>query len=273
MNKRAKHTSKTYNDIYDTLSKVKTLNFKPKSRRQYALDHETKKRVYVRTIKEFSPQQKATLARMALVKNISEKTGEIYYTKSHIYNLAKMVEAKEADFVKWKGSAKKKKAQKAFAKKSGFTVTDKGTFNTVQHAHDSKWSEIDDDFYILEYTYQTPIKAKGRGAQIDYVITRNEMFVPFPREILGWPEAIEDFIKDLQKTYKPADYRLAVNGHQGRTSFKPSEMFKYMWTLQAEDDDKTPLFEMKNPFINGVYLILKQRVTKPKNTPKIKRKD
>lgn len=256
------HRAGTYQAIYDALTAVKTLNFKPARVRQYAPDPETGRKVYVRTVNEFTPQQKATLARMAYTKNYTDD-GDEYLTKSHLYNLASGVANGEFEFVKIGGKDKKKKAK--FMRDSGFFVTDKGTFNTRQNAKKTTIVKSAEG-YRLSYTVESSAKPAGRGSRVDFKTSRREMFVPFPKSIHGNPEAIDSFIRKVNAKHRPNEVRVAVNGHQGLTAYAPKELFKYISGLT--DDLGVPQDESVNPFINGFYLVFKTRVTEFKR-PKV----
>lgn len=260
--RKAAHRAGTYQAIYDALSTVKTLNFKPQRVRQYAPDPQTGRKVYLRTLYQFTPQQKATLSRMAFTRNYTED-GDEYLTKSHLYNLASGVASGEFEFVKITGKDKKKKAK--FMRDHGFYVTDKGTFNTRQAAAKTKIVKSPEG-YRLDYKVESSTRPAGRGAQVDFKLSRREMFVPFPRQIRGNPEAIDGFIRKVNATHRPNEVRVAVNGHQGLNAYEPKELFKYISGLT--DDLGIPQDEAENPFINGFYLVFKERVTEFKR-PKV----
>lgn len=266
--RRAAHRAGTYQAIYDAISAVKTLNFKPKRVRQYAPDPETGKKVYVRTVSEFTPQQKAALSKMAFKREI-DSDGNYIYAKTHLYNLAQGVARNEFEFVKITGKDKKKKAK--FMRERGFYVTDKGTFNTREGATKSKIVKSMEG-YRLEYVYDTGNQPPDRHTKVHARAQRKETFVPFPKEIWGNPDAIAAFIRRVSKQHKVGTVRIAVNGHQGLTAYNPNEMFKYvssglepdLFEPQEYETEEGETRRYRSPFINGFYLVFKERVTEYK---------
>lgn len=265
MAKRAAHKRSTYFDAYETLSKVKTLNFEPTKTRHYVRDENGKRRAMYEY--DFTPQQKATLSRLAFEKKETERG--IVHQRSHLYVLAKMVENGDAELVKPKGRKAEKKKQLAFFKQRGFKTTDKGFFNTRENAKKSKVVKFDERIevdgevkkvpaYRLEYINDSGKSPPGVGGQVDARVMRREQFVPFPRSIIGNPDAIIKFAKNLIKAHKPNEMRVAVNGHQGLTAYDPKEFTKYIKEL--EDDYGESVLDSANPFINGFYVIYKARV-------------
>lgn len=253
MARKAKHRASTYLDAYHALSQIKTLNFKPTKTRVYLPDESGKKRFAGFTY-DFSPQQKATLSRMTFTKEIDDD-GQTIYRRSHLYTLAKGVRDNEYDFVKFTGKDKNKK--RAFFKSRGFIVTDKGTFNTRENATESKIKKAPEG-YRLDYIFQTKKLPTFPGEKIHSYAKRREMFIAFPSEIYGNPDAIAAFIKGINKDLKPNETRVAVNGHQGLTAYQPKELFKYMATL-VDDSGANVVENAYDPFINGFYVLFKKR--------------
>lgn len=108
----------------------------------------------------------------------------------------------------------------------------------------------------------TRILAETKLDKKESVQKRNhkiELYIQFPEEIKSDPDLINEFVKQIQKQFKPDYISVAINHYAGTAMYSPKTMNHYAPDLT---DKLSNIPEQKNPF-TGVYIIYyRQRVNK-----------
>lgn len=229
-----------YKKRFDVISLIHDVGFKPKKKIQKF------KGEVVREFYDFTPSQKARITRLS-----SQLDDEGNRHNSHLYNVARNVTEGNATFKKLKKSNKRKTKLKALNENGVFT-TNIGIVIFSPGADEIKIKRRGKG-YIIDYVIK-PVPPKEKNVKRAASKSRHEIFIPIPLHIWQSEDLLAIFLADLQQEYKPFRTRLAINGRQGKTSFNPNEIYKYITVNLSRN------FVTDTPYVTGVYLIFKEKV-------------
>ena len=232
-------TVNEYARRYELLRHIVDFNFKPKKVRQ------TYKGDLVREYLDFTPAQKAKITRAT-----SSKNDEGIRKNSHLYNVAKNVDGHGASFINVKKSKHQKKKLKSFAA-AGIFTTNKGII-VFTPAIENVEIKKRGSGYVIKYD-AINLESKNKHVKQRATFKRKEIFIPIPLYIWQSEDLLAVFLASLEQEYNPENFRLAINGRQGKNSFNPRDIYKYITSNLYKN------FEIDNPYVTGVFLIYKQK--------------
>ena len=228
-----------YKKRFDVISLIHDVGFKPKKKIQKF------KGEVIREFYEFTPQQKARITRLS-----SQLNDEGIRQNSHLYNVARNVKEGNATFKKLRKTKNQKKQLKSL-NKSGVFTSNEG-FVIFSPGADEIKIKRRGKRYIIDYVIK-PVPPKEKNVKRVASKSRHEIFIPIPLHIWQSEDLLAIFLADLQQEYSPFRTRLAINGRQGKTSFNPNEIYKYITVNLARN------FVTDTPYVTGVYLIFKDK--------------